>query len=85
MQRRTASLVGGRRSLGPNKLEATGSVDRQHPLIGIQRIYWRRWFALGLALLPAAPVIARETIVLQKSGTDSQARGADATLISGDT
>jgi len=31
-------------------------VDRQHPLIGIQRIYWRRWFALGLALLPAAPV-----------------------------
>src|ERR1700691_983859 len=56
-------------------------MDRQHPLIGIQRIYWRRWLALGLALLPAAPVIARETIVLQKSGTDSQARGADATLI----
>jgi hypothetical protein len=56
-------------------------MDRQHPLIGIQRSYRRRWLALGLALLPAAPVIARETIVLQKSGTDSQARGADATLI----
>jgi hypothetical protein len=54
---------------------------RQHPVTGIQRAYWRRWLALGLALLPAAPVIARETIVLQKSGTDSQARGADATLI----
>jgi hypothetical protein len=56
-------------------------MDRQHPLIGIQRSYRRRWLALGLALLLAAPVIARETIVLQKSGTDSQARGADATLI----
>jgi hypothetical protein len=33
-----------------------------------------------MALLLAAPVIARETIVLQKSATDSQARGADATL-----
>jgi hypothetical protein len=31
-------------------------------------------------LLIAAPVIARETIVLQKSGTDPQARGEDATL-----
>ena len=54
---------------------------RQHPLIGIRRTYRRRWFTLALALLLAAPVIARETIVLQKSGTDSQARGADATLI----
>lgn len=36
--------------------------------------------ALVMVLLVAAPVIARETIVLQKSGTDPQARGADATL-----
>ncbi len=36
--------------------------------------------ALAMVLLVAAPVIARETIVLQKSGTDPQARGADATL-----
>jgi hypothetical protein len=35
---------------------------------------------LALALGLAAPVIARETIVLQKSATDTQARGADATL-----
>jgi hypothetical protein len=32
------------------------------------------------ALLIAAPVIAREQIVLQKSGTDPQLRGEDATL-----
>jgi len=38
------------------------------------------WYALAMVLLIAAPVLARETIVLQKSGTDSQARGADATL-----
>src|SRR5271156_6799448 len=56
-------------------------MDRQGPVIGIQRADWRRWVALALALLLAAPVIARETIVVQKSGTDSQARGADATLL----
>jgi hypothetical protein len=53
---------------------------RRHPVMGIRRIYRRRWFSLALALLLAAPVIARETIVLQKSATDTQARGADATL-----
>jgi hypothetical protein len=56
-------------------------MDRQGPEIGMQRADWRRWVALTLALLLAAPVIARETIVLQKSVTDSQARGADATLL----
>jgi len=58
-------------------------MDRQGPVTGIQRTDWRRWVALALALLMAAPVIARETIVLQKSATDSQARGADATLLQG--
>jgi hypothetical protein len=53
---------------------------RRGPVVGIQRICRRRWFSLALALLLAAPVIARETIVLQKSATDTQARGADATL-----
>jgi hypothetical protein len=53
---------------------------RRHPVMGIRRIYRRRWFSLALALGLAAPVIARETIVLQKSATDTQARGADATL-----
>lgn len=56
-------------------------MDRQHPVIGNQRSYGRRWFSLALALLLAAPVIAREKVVLQKSVTDAQARGADATLI----
>jgi hypothetical protein len=51
-----------------------------HPMIGIQQASWRRWCALVIALLIAAPVIAREQIVLQKSGTDPQARGEDATL-----
>ncbi|HXO04206.1 MAG TPA: DNRLRE domain-containing protein [Candidatus Sulfotelmatobacter sp.] len=55
-------------------------MDRQNPVVGIGRVYWRRWFSLGLALMLAAPLIARETIVLQKSATDPQARGADATL-----
>src|SRR5580700_6277412 len=54
---------------------------RKYPVIGIQRTSWRRWCALVMGLLIAAPVIARETIVLQKSGTDPQARGADATLL----
>jgi hypothetical protein len=53
---------------------------RQRPVIEIRSICRRRWFSLAMALLLAAPVIARETIVLQKSATDSQARGADATL-----
>jgi hypothetical protein len=52
---------------------------RQDPVIGTQTS-WRRWCALVTALLIAAPVIAREQIVLQKSGTDPQARGEDATL-----
>ncbi|MGB8543197.1 MAG: DNRLRE domain-containing protein [Candidatus Acidiferrales bacterium] len=52
---------------------------RPDPVIGTQTS-WRRWCALVTALLIAAPVIAREQIVLQKSGTDPQARGADATL-----
>jgi hypothetical protein len=52
----------------------------QHPMIGIQRTSWRRWCAFVAALLIAAPVLARETIVLQKSSTDQQLRGADATL-----
>ncbi len=55
-------------------------MDRQHPMIGMRGSYGRRWSSLALALLLAAPVIAREKIVLQKSGTDAQARGADATL-----
>src|SRR5271156_6744989 len=56
-------------------------MDKEGPVTGIQRPDWRRWVALTLALLMAAPLIARETIVLQKSATDSQARGADATLL----
>jgi hypothetical protein len=52
----------------------------KYPTIGIQPTSWRRWCALVIALLIAAPVIAREQIVLQKSGTDTQARGEDATL-----
>ena len=56
-------------------------MDTHRPVIGNRRADWRRWACLALALLLAAPVIARETIVLQKSGTDSQARGADATLL----
>jgi hypothetical protein len=52
---------------------------RQHSCNRIERTR-RRWLSLSLALLLAAPVIARETIVLQKSATDTQARGADATL-----
>ncbi|MGB8521657.1 MAG: DNRLRE domain-containing protein, partial [Candidatus Acidiferrales bacterium] len=55
-------------------------MDIRHPVIRIRRTCRRRWLSLALALLVAAPVIARETIVLQKSGTDPQARGADATL-----
>jgi hypothetical protein len=55
-------------------------MDIEHPVLGIRPTSRRRWFSLALALLLAAPVIARETIVLQKSTTDPQARGADATL-----
>ncbi len=53
---------------------------KQHSIIGLERTSWCRWCALVTALLIAAPVIAREQIVLQKSGTDPQARGEDATL-----
>ena len=53
---------------------------REDPVIEFRRSRWRRWSGLVAILLIAAPVIARETIVLQKSGTDPQARGADATL-----
>ena len=53
---------------------------RGDPVIEVRRTRWRRWSSLVVMLLIAAPVIARETIVLQKSGTDPQARGADATL-----
>jgi len=52
----------------------------EHPVIEVRRTRWRRWSSLVVMLLIAAPVIARETIVLQKSATDTQARGADATL-----
>src|SRR3984885_11009205 len=57
-----------------------GSMYKRYPVIEIRRTYRLRWVGLGLALLLAVPVIARETIVLQKSATDLQARGADATL-----
>src|ERR1700722_20307398 len=53
---------------------------KEDPVIEFRRSRWRRWSGLVAILLIAAPVIARETIVLQKSGTDPQARGADATL-----
>jgi PQQ-like domain len=53
---------------------------RKDPVNGVRRSGWRRWSGLVAILLIAAPVIARETIVLQKSGTDPQARGGDATL-----
>jgi hypothetical protein len=53
---------------------------RQHWLIEIRRTTWCRWCGFVLSLSLAAPLVARETIVLQKSGTDPQARGADATL-----
>jgi hypothetical protein len=53
---------------------------RQHWSIEIRRTTWCRWCGFVLSLSLAAPLVARETIVLQKSGTDPQARGADATL-----
>src|SRR5580700_7077243 len=53
---------------------------REDPVIEVRRSFLRRWSGLVAMLLIAVPVIARETIVLQKSGTDPQARGADATL-----
>jgi hypothetical protein len=52
----------------------------EHPVIEVRQTRWRRWSSLAVMLLIAAPVIARETIVLQKSATDMQVRGADATL-----
>src|SRR5580658_2240109 len=62
-------------SVGGNR-----AMHRQYSMIRLRRTSWRRWCALVTALLIAAPVIAREQIVLQKSGTDPQARGEDATL-----
>ena len=56
---------------------------RQHWSIEIRRTTWCRWCGFVLSLSLAAPLVARETIVLQKSGTDPQARGADATLNQG--
>jgi hypothetical protein len=44
------------------------------------RTSWHRCSLLFIVLLLAVPLIARETIVLQKSATDTQARGGDATL-----
>jgi hypothetical protein len=44
------------------------------------RTLWHRCSLLFIVLLLAVPLIARETIVLQKSATDAQARGGDATL-----
>jgi outer membrane protein assembly factor BamB len=44
------------------------------------RTLWHRCSLLFIVLLLAVPLIARETIVLQKSATDTQARGGDATL-----
>ena len=53
-------------------------MDTQHRLG--KRTWWHRCSLLFILLLLAAPLIARETIVLQKSATDAQARGGDATL-----
>ena len=39
---------------------------------------WRRWVSLGLSLLLAAPVLAREFIAIHS--TAAQVRGADATI-----
>ena len=56
-------------------------MDTQHRLGN--RTSWHRCSLLFIVLLLAAPLIARETIVLQKSATDAQARGGDATLNQG--
>lgn len=57
-------------------------METHHRRIG-NRTSWHRCPFLLVGLLLAAPLIARETIVLQKSATDTQARGGDATLNQG--
>jgi len=56
-------------------------MDTQHRLGN--RTSWHRFSLLFIVLVLAAPLIARETIILQKSATDTQARGGDATLNQG--
>ena len=46
----------------------------------IRRIAWLKAWSMLMALFMAGPVIAREQITIQKSGTNPQLRGADATL-----
>ena len=79
MQRRATALV-TRATFGQTSVGGNREMYKQHSIIGLERTSWCRWCALVTALLIAAPVIAREQIVLQKSGTDPQARGEDATL-----
>jgi hypothetical protein len=49
--------------------------------------FWRdarlRVWSVGLMLFLAAPVLAREQVTIQKSGTNPQIRAADATLLQG--
>lgn len=47
----------------------------------IRRVAWLKAWSMLMALFMAGPVIAREQITIQKSGTNPQLRGADATLI----
>src|ERR1700683_5405900 len=82
MQRGAAPFV-GRGRVGLKFSWRLRAMDRQQPVVGIQRTSWHRCPVLLVALLLAAPLIARETIVLQKSATDAQARGGDATLNQG--
>src|ERR1700678_279436 len=82
MQRGAAPFV-GRGRVGLKFSWRLRAMDRQQPVVGIQRRSWHRCPVLLVALLLAAPVIARETIVLQKSATDQQLRGGDATLNQG--
>jgi hypothetical protein len=44
------------------------------------RAAWRKGWSIGLALYLAAPVLAREQVTIQISGTNLQLRAADATL-----
>src|ERR1700677_4070992 len=82
MQRGAAPFV-GRGRVGLKFSWRLRAMDRQQPVVGIRRTSWHRCPVLLVALLLAAPVIARETIVLQKSATDQQLRGGDATLNQG--
>jgi hypothetical protein len=56
-------------------------MDAHHRLGNRKSWHWCSLFFIVMLL--AAPLIARETIVLQKSATDAQARGGDATLNQG--